>query len=302
MKNYLIFHTFYCSKEVGIVHTNRRQMPRKYNFDTNYFNNIDNHQKAYWLGFIFAEGNIYKNTLAIKLHNDDKYVLDRFKNDLSSQHIVKKVKNKNAHVLKIHAKHIVNQMNNLGIYPNKSGIIEFPPNLNQEFYSSFILGYYDGDGWISKRNNSYLVGFCSASKNFINSLQKILKALDFGEGYCLEREFGGNRKNGYQLTYYGDAALALLNFIYSCNIPSITRKLDKFAEFKNISKFLRTKKTSNYKGVYLHKKSKNWIARIQYKEKRIFLGSYLTEYEAVLSYNDFILNHNLPKYKLHKIE
>ena len=123
--------------------------PRKYNYNSNYFATIDTQQKAYWLGFIYAEGNVYKNTLAIKLISSDRYVLDRFKKDIQSEHLVKKVKNKNAYVIKIHAKEIVKQLNQLGVYPNKSAIIKFPKLLKTEFYLSFILGYYDGEGCLS---------------------------------------------------------------------------------------------------------------------------------------------------------
>ena len=34
---------------------------RKYNLNQNYFENIDSHEKAYWLGFIYVDGYIRKN-------------------------------------------------------------------------------------------------------------------------------------------------------------------------------------------------------------------------------------------------
>ena len=35
--------------------------PRKYNFNQDYFENIDTDEKAYWLGFFFADGCITIN-------------------------------------------------------------------------------------------------------------------------------------------------------------------------------------------------------------------------------------------------
>ena len=35
-------------------------MKRKYNVNDNYFNKIDNEEKAYWLGFLLADGCIHE--------------------------------------------------------------------------------------------------------------------------------------------------------------------------------------------------------------------------------------------------
>lgn len=42
--------------------------------DINYFHNIDSEKKAYWLGFIVADGNISKTTnrISITLNSDDE--------------------------------------------------------------------------------------------------------------------------------------------------------------------------------------------------------------------------------------
>ena len=64
---------------------------RKYIHDFDFFEKIDNEIKAYWLGFMFADGYIvdYSNnygedSFGIKLHQKDFSHLEKFKTDLNA--------------------------------------------------------------------------------------------------------------------------------------------------------------------------------------------------------------------------
>lgn len=50
--------------------------------------------------------------------------------------------------------------------------------------------------------------------------------------------------------------------------------------------------TSRYKGVVWHKKNKRWEAGIKVNYKRIYLGSFHTEEEAALAYNEGALKYH----------
>lgn len=56
-------------KENNLMDKNR--VSRKYKFDENFFENIDTEEKAYWLGFIYADGAVFKRTLSIRLSTKD---------------------------------------------------------------------------------------------------------------------------------------------------------------------------------------------------------------------------------------
>lgn len=65
----------------------------KYKYNKDYFNKIDTADKAYWLGFLYADGSInryYKNeklrsmTLEIGLADKDRNHLEKFKKCLDS--------------------------------------------------------------------------------------------------------------------------------------------------------------------------------------------------------------------------
>ena len=61
-----------------------RRRGKRIDFDENYFENIDTERKAYWLGFIYADGNVIGNRLRIEIKAEDGYLLDELNNDLGS--------------------------------------------------------------------------------------------------------------------------------------------------------------------------------------------------------------------------
>ena len=62
----------------------KNRVSRKYNFDENFFDKIDTEEKAYWLGFIYADGAIFKRTLSIRLSTKDIHHLEKFKKILNT--------------------------------------------------------------------------------------------------------------------------------------------------------------------------------------------------------------------------
>ena len=55
-----------------------------YKINENYFEKIDSENKAYRIGFISADGNVYKNRLSIELNNKDDELLKHFITDLET--------------------------------------------------------------------------------------------------------------------------------------------------------------------------------------------------------------------------
>ena len=53
-------------------------------FDINYFDNINSFKKAYWLGFLSADGSLKNNKVQICLSDRDH--IEKFKEDLKSEH------------------------------------------------------------------------------------------------------------------------------------------------------------------------------------------------------------------------
>ena len=133
----------------------------------NYFTTIDTHAKSYFLGFIAADGAIVKNTnsntyeLTITIHNKDIDILNFFKKELNCDHKISNNlgSNKNLCRFRISDKQLTKDLFSLGIVPNKSLILSsFINKIPNEFFNSFLLGYFDGDGsiYITKSKKYYI--------------------------------------------------------------------------------------------------------------------------------------------------
>lgn len=225
---------------------------RKYAFDMNYFDIIDTEEKAYWLGFLYAEGNLHRSTLAIKLHQNDEKHLLAFKNSIQSEHFIKPIKNKKAVVFKIHWNGFPEKLKKVGIFPNKHAKIKYP-DIEKKIDMHFIRGFFDGDGWITHYQpknmiqEAWQVGFASASEEFIISLREKL----FDKGSLYKREYvtkKGIKKSCFQLLYTGNLTTGLvMSKLYENSTISLERKYELYKNFCNQRNFVTKERTVKQK-------------------------------------------------------
>ena len=139
---------------------------KKYTFNEDYFEKIDSHEKAYFLGWIAANGGVSDNQWALSfgIKKDDIELLENFKKALGSDHpIVMRIMPSNGKkylraTLYIQGKRFVSHLMALGIGPRKSLTLEFP-KIPDEFHNSFMLGYFDGDRSVFTDNKRNMFGF-----------------------------------------------------------------------------------------------------------------------------------------------
>lgn len=163
---------------------------KKYKINEEYFKNIDTPEKSYFLGLLFADGNMAKNSssVSISLIHTDSYLLYYYSSLFQDKPLriikerFKKFNNKiyksKAQIkLEINNKKIYEYLQNFGLFPNKSLNLKFPDNLDKKLYKYFILGYFDGDGCISQsiykkgQNTTFNI---AGTKEFIKKIQEIL--------------------------------------------------------------------------------------------------------------------------------
>lgn len=167
----------------------------KYSFDKNFFKTIDTQEKAYWLGFIYADGCVEKHGLSILLSTDDIDHIEKFKNDLKSTHPIasraqpikdkgKIVRIQNSSRIRISSIELAADLIRLGVFYNKSKILKFPneDQVPAKFIHHFMRGYFDGDGSIWKSINKSKVNYCYgfsliSSNEFVMSYTEKLKEL-----------------------------------------------------------------------------------------------------------------------------
>lgn len=122
-------------------------------FNDCYFSTIDTHQKAYWLGFIYADGCVQNRNnskvFSITLAAIDTYHTENLKLDLESNHAL--INDRGNKRFAITSTKFCEDLFSLGVWPRKSLYLNFPTEdqVSKEFQNSFVLGFFDGDGSIA---------------------------------------------------------------------------------------------------------------------------------------------------------
>lgn len=147
-----------------------------------YFDEINNFKKAYWLGFIMADGYTYKTPnrekyeLAIKIKSTDIDHLKEFAKDIEfpEEKITTGSNKRNGNInyycsLRTYNTHLVTTvMNKHKIVQNKTYVQCLPDSIPEKYISDFIRGYWDGNGSIKKSGWSA----CTMSFQLIKSFAK----------------------------------------------------------------------------------------------------------------------------------
>ena len=133
-------------KVAGIKPKGNKQKVHKCN--VNIFNKVDTEDKAYWLGFIAADGNISKNELKIMLAYKDKNHLHKFCKFIGLNSPIKEVNNSGypSVYVNIGSIDMSKDLFNYDVTPNKSLTLKIPKNLQINLFQHYIRGYFDGDG------------------------------------------------------------------------------------------------------------------------------------------------------------
>lgn len=206
----------------------------KFNFNRRIFETIDNEKKAYWLGFLYADGSVYKsknnilNHVTIKLSSKDSNHLLKFKNDFNLPHDIKLRKeytfNKNFESARIRiiSVEMVNDLIKNGCIPNKTFLLQFP-NISENLYNHFIRGYFDGDGSISNIKNDKQITILG-NYSFLTKIQEILI-----KNCNINKTKISKKNNIYYLHYGGNLNIKKIGeFLYSNSTTFLDRKRDKF--------------------------------------------------------------------------
>jgi hypothetical protein len=133
----------------------RRPHPNPCQAKRDYLKVIDTDKKAYWLGFIAADGAIYCNdrqySITLDLQPRDLHWLERFRNTIAPGATITRHGTRSCSV-SIGSKEMYQDLVALGIGPRKSNTLEWP-RIPEAFAIPFLLGYFDGDGSFGPRAN-----------------------------------------------------------------------------------------------------------------------------------------------------
>jgi hypothetical protein len=192
---------------------------KKIKYNENYFEKIDTEDKAYFLGFLCADGCIqndkksYRYQVTLKLHNKDKNILEKFVKCIEGEQKLWESKKREIIEIKFSGKKIVNDLERLGVHPNKTFMIKYPI-IDETLERHFIRGCFDGDGCIristDKRDNTKRgdLRIVSGSVEMLNTLNE---RMNFLFNSNKNKLYGPKNKN---FNYIGWAGMTDIEKIY----------------------------------------------------------------------------------------
>jgi hypothetical protein len=216
------------------------------------FDTIDTEEKAYWLGFLYADGNIgskeYK--LEINLAAKDWKHLKKFQEFL--EYTEDKIRispqygkgKDDVCRFSVRNKHIWEALNSKGCTPRKSLTLVFPDTSifkTKSLIYDFIRGYLDGDGTLGiyPVNNTNKVrenlGFVG-TKDF---LQRIVEFLGEYTKVCPKQ----NNK-AYKISYSNYKARKVARMLYKDSTIYLERKYKIYEEFCRLEEESSLRKSS----------------------------------------------------------
>ena len=211
---------------------------RKYSLNEHYFDEIDTSNKAYILGFLYADGNNSESkcTISMSLQEEDKDILEAIRKEINSEKPLEFLDYSNKHDggynyknqyrLLMFSKYMCNTLKEKGMTPNKSLILKWPTFLKDDLYLHFLRGYIDGDGYIQPHKYEHCVSilstydFCSSAKDYIESKLDVQCRLD--DAPC------HNGVTTYLFIRYKEQVKKFLDWIYRDADLKLERKYNTY--------------------------------------------------------------------------
>ena len=233
-----------------------------YHCNYDYFETIDAEDKAYWLGFIYADGNINKaeRTLTINLQGKDNSHLVKLNKCINGNFPVKVFEQKHGDKsylmcqILVYSTKMAKDLINNGVFPNKTEKSQFPV-LRDDLVRHFIRGYFDGDGTVCERKHKkgqsdLACSFTCGSLPFLEKLREILFQNNI-KSYLVKAD--DNK------TYLSLAGLQnpdmFLHYIYDDSIIYLDRKyIKKENLYKNLNIEQRLLRQSEKAGSFISEK------------------------------------------------
>lgn len=226
----------YLKKEINYIPKNKQYWLE---LNKNYFNQIDNVEKAYYLGFIAGDGNIIDNQIRIRIIKDDEEILNNFKKQINYRKPNKYVKMKNGREqvhLEFRSVQMCKDLSKYGIVPNKSMKIQLP-SLPDDLMHAYLLGLFDADGSVfytkfnrtGRKQSVERYGFSITTNTLLaDQIRDYLKN-KVGINLSVSRKKNNKNLSIAQVSRNNDIIL-LAKFLYKSPYLGLNRKKVKFQQ------------------------------------------------------------------------
>ena len=152
----------------------RDNIYHNFKLDNDYWSKIDTYDKAYFLGFLITDGNIYKNRVALQLNEKDINILKIFSEKTGNTNSIR-VDKRNMAEWSLKRKKWVKDLSQYGVIPRKTDTA-YMPIIDDIMMPHLLRGIIDGDGWISTK--SHQIGLCGTEKLVTQVRDFLVKKLE----------------------------------------------------------------------------------------------------------------------------
>ena len=231
-------------EENGIKTRSQRESRKTYDYNENYFSEINTKDKAYWLGFIYADGFITKKAKGSPVFGmtlGEIEPLEKLNKYMDSNKPIGIYKKKNSYSeksieykLAFCSPKLVSDLEKWGVVENKTFKLKFPNFLSPNLIPHFIRGYFDGDGSVylhiqkTKDKEYIFLGsqFCG-TKSFLSDLSKYINLET-----CLYKD-SRKQTDCWRIQLNSNIrSLTLYHYLYNnCEDLFLSRKREKFENF-----------------------------------------------------------------------
>ena len=206
------------------------------------FEIIDTEEKAYWLGFLYADGSVGStdNRIELGLAEKDLNHIEKFKEFIGVPNKISYRPQTKSYRYIFKSIPCKEDLIKQGCVPKKSLILKFPTEQQVPNYliKHFIRGYFDGDGWFSNTSSCFQVGIIG-TEDFIKGFLNIIEIQNKNNKiFTVHREDGAKR---YVFSGLNDVT-NFLNWIYKDATIYLDRKYNHYLDFiNNGSKYHKSK-------------------------------------------------------------
>lgn len=219
-----------------------------YSLDENIFEKIDSHEKAYWIGFLAADGCVTSGNLKLVLSKKDHNHVEEFKKFLKSNHKIHSfeikmsdssvVKNKNklyySSSLSIRNSKIIKDLEKYSIIPNKTYSLIFGKNIPKKFINSYMAGLIDGDGFINISKRGITIGLITNINCAVEFQKELINNLNIRNN---KLSFRQDCPSVALIRFSGKKVFDIGQFLYKDTPIYLERKRDKILNFFKKDRF-----------------------------------------------------------------
>ena len=218
----------------GVTLRTNDEAIRKYHCNYHYFDQIDTPNKAYILGFLYADGCNYMNDKnavyhwQIELQRQDADILRDMMREMEYDGKLREVTHHHTHrkdeetaMFYVCNHHMCDALCRVGVHPHKTYDTTWPEWMPDELVPHFIRGLLDGDGWVGLAKAVKIAG----TRGLIEPMQKVIERIIGVQTSLYECSNAGRTVECYVRRRDG---LAFLDWIYQDADLKLKRKYDRY--------------------------------------------------------------------------